>query len=80
MLKNMISLYGNFETFERVIQLMRENRTLKRLQPPGGVWGGVVPFPCVALLLLLPCVRARARTARVRGLTVGVGVDGCPET
>ena len=56
---------------------MRENRTLKLLQQQGGVWWGVVLFPCVALL---PCVRARARTTRVLGLVLHVGVGVCPET
>jgi len=60
------------------IDILRENRTLKRLQPRGGVWGGVVPFPCV--VVVAPSKRARARTTRGRGLAVGVGVDGCPET
>ena len=67
------------------ISMLRENRTLKRLQPRGGVWGGVVPFPCVVVVVVvvvvaLPCRHARARTTRGRGLAVGVGVDGCPET
>ena len=72
---------GRASVFKSI--LVRENRNLKRLQPPGGCEEGYYIFRvrCAALrCVVAPCGRARARTTRGRGLAIGMGVDGCPET